>query len=127
MSARLAVVLSVLLCAFVFFAGLLVFAVLKSGAVITIGSFGGGASGTLENGRSVTAHSDAWSLSSSYSGDTAEINTAGRTIVVRPQVILVDGRAVSSIDPATKAVEVRVQGDSITFIADGRTVATCPR
>lgn len=97
-------------------------------ALFCVLSCGGSAGGTLASGRSVTTYSDAWDgLSSTFTADTARIDTAGRTILIRPEQILIDGRPLTKIDKATKSVAVRVEGDTINFAANGRIVATCPR
>lgn len=83
---------------------------------------GGSASGTLSTGRTVTAHSDSLYLFSECSSDTATIKTAGKTIVVRPRSLLVDGQAVGSIDVRVQSVDVTVKDGAITVIADGMPV-----
>jgi hypothetical protein len=97
-------------------------------AALVLVTSGGSAGGTLASGRSVMTYSDAWGgLTSSFTADTAKIATAGRTIVIGPDEILIDGRSVTRINRATKSVDVRVEGNAISFVADGRTVAKCPR
>lgn len=80
---------------------------------------GGSTGGTLSTGRSVTAHSDSLFLSSQFLRDTATIRTAGRTIVVKPDVMLVDGRAAASIDGGARSVDVTVKNGAITATVDG--------
>jgi hypothetical protein len=104
-------------------AGLFVVALL----VLAIGFVSGGsAGGTLATGRSVQATSDSWQLSSQFSADTATIDTAGYTIVVAPAHLQVDGQTIAPLHPAAKAVTVHVEDGTITFTADGTSVATYP-
>lgn len=98
----------------------LVFSVL----LLLVCGCGGSAGGTLSTGRTVVAHSDSFSLSSSFSKDTATVKTAGRTIVVAPASLIVDGLTVAEIDEGISKVEVAVKRGAITFVADGRAVAT---
>ena len=81
----------------------------------------------LASGRLVTVHSDAWSISTDFTEDTASIRTAGRNIVVDATEVRVDDDLRVFIDGAAKSVIVEVNGDKITLIADGRTLAECPR
>lgn len=74
---------------------------------------------TLANGRSVSADADSWYMGLETAADTATIRTAGRTIVVRPTTLHVDGRSVASIPATTKSVAITVQDGTVTFIADG--------
>lgn len=90
--------------------------------------FGGGsAGGTLPSGRSVMAHSDSISLSSTLSGDTATIETAGMKILVQPTSLVVDGVIVADIDKDVADVQVHVNRGVVSFVADGRLVETSPR
>ncbi len=102
-------------CAVVVLAGLL----LTSAVVL-----GGSAGGTLPTGRSVTAQSDSWRLSSRFTHDTATIETSGRKIVVAPTAVLLDGRPLATLDAAAKSVDVRVKKKTITIVADGKMVVT---
>ena len=88
---------------------------------------GGSTGGTLSSGRSVMAHSNGLRLSSTLAKDTATISTAGRTIVVKPKTLLVDGVPVGTIDEAVKDVKIEVQYGQIRFLADGKVVATTQR
>ncbi len=88
---------------------------------------GGSAGGTLSTGRSVMAYSDSLFLSSKLSADTATIKTGGKTIVVKPASILVDGVMVGAIDESTADVEILARNGTITFIADGQTLSTAWR
>lgn len=101
--------------------------VFVAGVFIQGATSGGSTSGTLANGRSVTAHSDAWSLQTRFSGDTATIETSGYQIVVAPQELKVDGKPVATIDSAVKAVSVKVQDGTVTFLANGKRAATYTR
>lgn len=77
--------------------------------------------------RVVTARTDAWGLGGSNTADTATIETGGYQIVVAPTKLSVDGNHCGTIDAATKSVEVTVQDDIVSFVADGRLVARYPR
>ncbi|QDT40911.1 hypothetical protein Pan241w_09700 [Gimesia alba] len=114
-----------------FIRGIIVFCltlmVFVSGILIQGATSGGSASGRLANGRSVQARSDAWSLETRFSGDTAMIDTAGYKIVVAPRELKVDGKPVAKIDVAVKAVDVNVQGGTVTFMANGKSVGTYRR
>jgi len=96
-------------------------------AFIALLTAGGSTGGTLANGRSVTANSYSWSLQSRFSPDSATIDTAGHTIVVAPKQLSVDGKIVARINESVKTVAVNVQRGAITFVADGKTVATHTR
>lgn len=108
-------------------------ATLMLGLVTLLGSIGlvlgsgSSAGGTLVSDRSVMTRSDSWYLSSTFSADTATIRTAGRSIVVAPGELRVDGQKVASVDSSAKLVEVLVRGDTISFVADGMTVASSRR
>lgn len=101
--------------------------VFVAGVLIQAATSGGSASGRLANGRSVQARSDAWSLQTRFSGDTAMIDTAGYKIVVAPQELKVNGKPVAKIDAAVKAVDVNVQDGTVTFMANGKSVGTYRR
>lgn len=88
---------------------------------------GGSAAGTLSTGRSVFTHSDSITLSSTFSSDTATIETAGKMIVVQPTRLIVDGTIVATINEDVSNVDVRVKRGSITFVADGKPVQTALR
>ena len=88
---------------------------------------GGSAGGTLSTGRTVFTHSDSIFLSSTFSSDTATIKTGGKTIVVEPTRLVVDGTAVASLNKNVSNVQVRVERGAITFVADGKTVQTSLR
>ena len=90
-------------------------------------SGGGSAGGTLSTGRSVIAYSDSAFLTSQLTADTAIIETAGKTIVVRPTVLLVDGSEVATIPASVADVRVVVEDGFITFFADGEVVPTTLR
>ena len=83
---------------------------------------GGSAGGTLSTGRSVFTHSDSVALSSTVSQDTATIETAGKTIVVEPTRLIVDGTIVATIKEHVSNVEVVVRRGAVTFVADGMSV-----
>jgi hypothetical protein len=88
---------------------------------------GGSAGGTLASGRSVMTHSDSISLSSTFTSDTATIETAGKKILVQPTSLVVDGVIVAEIDKDVADVQVRVKRGVITFVADGTPVTTLLR
>lgn len=85
---------------------------------------GGSAGGTLASDRSVVTHSDSFSLSSTFTSDTATIETAGKKIVVQPTSLVVDGVVVATIDADVSEVQVRVKQGVVTFEADGTRVVT---
>ena len=82
----------------------------------------GSAGATLSTGRSISASANHWYLMMENSADSATIRTAGRTIVVEPTRVLVDGRFVAPIAAAAKAIEVKITDGQVAFIADGRPV-----
>ncbi|MFO0916229.1 MAG: hypothetical protein U0795_24940 [Pirellulales bacterium] len=82
----------------------------------------GSAAGTLPTGRIVVARSNSLSLSSSFSQDTATIQAGGKTIVVKPTSLLVEGVTFAVIDQSVSKVEVTVKGGEVTFVADGKPV-----
>jgi hypothetical protein len=114
----LQIVVAVACCLFVgillLFVGLLTFATGSAGC-------------TLASGRSIDVVSNGWSIALSNSADTATIDTAGRNIVVAPNYVQIDGRRIASIDPATKAVEVKVVRGGIAIVGDGQSVGTLER
>jgi hypothetical protein len=85
------------------------------------------AGGTLQSGRSVSATSDSWYLVCNNSPDTATIKTAGKTIVVAPSKVLVDGHAIAPLDVAVRSVEVKVKRGKVVLVADGNPVTTVTR
>ncbi|HAH44740.1 hypothetical protein [uncultured Gimesia sp.] len=101
--------------------------VIVTGVFVVAATAGGSASCTLNSGRSVTTNSDSWYLESQSSGDTATINTSGFQIVVAPQELRVDGKAIQTIENGVKKVTVNVQDRRIIFLADGKSVANYPR
>lgn len=88
---------------------------------------GGSAGGTLASGRSVMTHSDSIWLSSTFSSDTATIETAGKKILVQPTSLIVDGVIVANIDKDVVDVQVRVKRGVVNFVADGAPVQTSLR
>jgi hypothetical protein len=82
---------------------------------------------TLSNGRSVTINSNSWMISSESDGDMCKTYTAGKEIVISGENVSVDGRQVAAMDVATKNFVVNVDRKQITFVADGETIASCPR
>jgi hypothetical protein len=113
---------------FLFFGALLL--LLVGGAFtlqIVAAGMGSSVGGTLQSGRSVTATSDSWYLTCNNSPDTATIKTAGRTIVVAPDRVSVDGKLVAPLDEAACSVEVHVKQGKIEFVADGTPVGTVTR
>jgi len=83
--------------------------------------------GTLATGRSVTTEADSWYVGMECSDDTATIRTAGRTIVVAPTQLSIDGKQVAVIDKNVAAVEVTVRGGEVSFTADGQPVVNARR
>lgn len=100
---------------------------LITGLLVAAMLAGGSAGGTLASGRSVMTHSDSISLSSTFTSDTATIETARKKILVQPTSLVVDGVVVATIDKDVAEVQVRVKRGVITFVADGATVATSLR
>ena len=103
-------------------ATLLLCAMAGFAVVVTGLAAGGSTGGTLASGRSVIADSDALALSSVFSADSAMIKTAGHTIDVRPDRLVIDGRVVASIDRKVAEVKVHVIGGTVGFEADGQVV-----
>jgi len=93
-------------------------------SLLLICGCGGSAGGMLSTGRTVFTHSDSVSLESTFSQDTATIKTAGKTIVVAPQSLIVDGVTVADIAEKVSKVDVSVKRGVVTFVADGRPVET---
>lgn len=118
---------AVMLKRFALLATLMLGLVTLLGSIALVLGSGSSAGGTLVSGRSVMTRSDSWYLSSTFSADTATIQTAGRSIVVAPGELRVDGQKVASVDSSAKLVEVLVRGDTISFVADGMTVASSRR
>jgi hypothetical protein len=88
----------------------------------TLPGCGGSCGMTLPTGRSIDASSDTIYLSASRVGqDTSKINLGGKTVVVEPKRIIVEGVEVATIDESARKVSVlRSQGE-IVVIADGKT------
>src|SRR5262245_22714453 len=63
---------------------------------------------TLSNGRTVTVHSNPWSIGLESDGNTCKTRTAGKEIVISGEKVLVDGRQVATMDAATKDFAVTV-------------------
>ncbi len=82
---------------------------------------GGSAGGTLRSGRSVITHSDSLSLTTTFSRDTATIETAGKLIVVEPGRLLVDGKTIAEISPDSD-IEINVKRGVVEFVADGKSI-----
>lgn len=85
---------------------------------------GGSAGGTLQSGRSVMAYTDAIYLWSNSTTDTATIKTAGKTILVKPTALVVDGTTVARIDEDVTDVRVHVKRGEVTFVTDGTQIET---
>lgn len=83
--------------------------------------------GTLPGGRSVSASANHWFMGMETNGDIATIRTAGRTIVVAPTALSVDGAPAASIPAETKSVTIRVENGEVDFVADGRRVGQDPK
>lgn len=83
---------------------------------------GGSAGGTLTSGRSVMTYSDSIYLSSQLRGGTATIKTSGKTIVVGPAEIVIDGKKVATLSKDAAKIEVHVRKGTVTFLADGQSV-----
>lgn len=88
---------------------------------------GGSAGGTLATGRSIWTQSDCIRLSSELRGDTATIKTGGKTIVVGPTNILIDGTSVATINESISDVKVHVKNGAVSFVVDGRPMVTSRR
>ena len=82
----------------------------------------GACHGRLASGRAVNASSDAVNLSAQFGKDTAEIETAGKTILVQPTALVVDGVKVADIDKGVADVHVDVKRGVVSFVADGKPV-----
>jgi len=80
------------------------------------------AAGTLASGRSVSATGSGWYLSLNTTTDTATIRSPGRTIVVAPTTLQIDGKPVASIAATAKSVSVRIEGSEVAFTADGQPI-----
>ena len=78
--------------------------------------------GRLASGRAVNASSDSVDLSAQFGKDTAEILTAGKTILVQPTALVVDGVKVADIDKDVADVRVDVKRGVVSFVADGKPV-----
>jgi hypothetical protein len=106
----------------------IVFAVLLLAAAclfITAMLYGESSAGAiLASGRCVAASGNSWYLSLTTSGETATIQLAGRTIVVAPTSVQVDGRSVASLPATAKLVTVDVQDGEITLTADEQRIDT---
>jgi hypothetical protein len=113
--------------AFVLIGVILVLASAVTVAVATGLLPGGSCGGTLATGRVVNAQSDSWYLSSQFSQDSATINIPGRTILIGPTNLQIDGQTLATIPVSAKLVDVVVKGNAISFVADGRPVGTFPR
>jgi hypothetical protein len=87
------------------------------------GSCGGG----LQSGRAVNAYSDTIWLYSESTADTATIKTPGKTILVQPTAILVDGVKVADIDENVADVRVRIKRGDVSIVADGVHIKTLRR
>ncbi|QDV25667.1 hypothetical protein Q31a_39940 [Aureliella helgolandensis] len=106
---------------FIALAAIPIFAVTACFAMLLLA--GSSAGGTLASGRSVITYSDAITLKSAFSADTATIETAGKQIIVSPTALVVDGISVAEIDGKVTDVEVHINSGIVSFIADGRPVA----
>lgn len=88
-----------------------------------LASLGGGAAGgTLPSGRSISAKSDTPSLRCDFQTDTATIVGGGRTIVVRPERLEVDGEHAADIAADALEISVSLRRGQIHIIADGSPV-----
>jgi hypothetical protein len=105
---------------------LLAFIMLCGMGLVQMGA-GGSAGGTLPSGRTIMAHSDSIYLSTAMGGDTGTIKTSGKTIVVRPTTIEIDGNRVAAIDQTARKIEIHVKRGNINFLADGQPVNTSLR
>ena len=82
----------------------------------------GSSHGRLASGRAVNASSDSVNLSAQFGKDTAEIEAAGKTILVQPTALVVDGVKVADIDKDVVDVRVDVKRGVVSFVADGKPV-----
>jgi hypothetical protein len=106
-------------------AGITLVLLLATAALLAIAiGTGSSAGGTLASGRSVVVHSDSIWLNCQLSSDTATIQTAGKTIVVAPGGLVVDGRRIAPLDEGAKSVVVNAKRGSITLEADGKNIST---
>lgn len=78
--------------------------------------------GSLAGGRSVSASADCCYMGMETDADTATIRTAGRTIIVAPTTLRIDGLSVASIPATTKSVSISVENGEVEFLVDGRVV-----
>ena len=89
--------------------------------------FGGSCGGTMQSGRCVMAHPDAWYVNSSFDRDVATITTPDHLVVVSPTEIDVDGHTRILIEASTQTVDVHIRRGTVTLVADGKTIAECSR
>jgi hypothetical protein len=89
-----------------------------------LASLGGGAAEvTLPSGRSISAKSDTPSLRCDFQTDTATIIGGGRTIIVRPERLEVDGQHAADIAPEARDISVSLRRGQVHMVADGSPVA----
>ena len=87
----------------------------------------GGASCQLASGRQISCTATGIYVSLETHKDTAIVRTLRHTVSVLPTQLQVDGRRVVAIPASTKSVEIKVEGCSVTLIADGETVGSVRR
>lgn len=105
------------------FIGLLGLGVLSLFCFLLVAAISGGsAGGTLRTGRTIMASSDSIYLTASFGRDTGTTSTSGKTIVVRPKSIQINGKTVATIDEANKSIQVLVKRGHVSFLADGQPV-----
>ena len=83
---------------------------------------------TLPTGRAVVFGTDRFYRSTTYSdtADTATVAIGGRTVVVKPTGIVVDGVPAVPVAEAAKSVEVSEKAGRLLVRADGRTIYDVP-
>lgn len=101
--------------------------VVVGGLMLLVKFVGSSTGGTLASGRTVTTTADSFSVSSSFTADTATIEASGRKIVVQPTSLVVDGAVVAHIPEQVADVQVSIQSGAVTFLADGKPVRTTVR
>lgn len=76
-------------------------------------------SGTLPSGRKITVEA-AGEVNTSFEGSTAKVTANGRSIVIEPDNLEIDGQDIAEIPSDARHVEVIVRGTDVRFIVDGK-------
>jgi hypothetical protein len=87
----------------------------------------GSTSCQLASGRQIECTATGIYISLETHQDKAIICTLSRTVAINPTNLQVDGRNVATIPATTKSVNVNIDGDEVTFVADGETVGSVRR